>query len=67
MTGNMNAKRGQFLKMLGAELCVGEVDERGNIQMIQAQPVAPPATAGGQLRCNKCIANKTVQRCKKTL
>jgi len=40
MTGKMNAKCRQFLKMLGAELCGGEVDERGNIKMIQAQPAS---------------------------
>jgi len=31
MTGNMSAKRRQFLKMLGAEKCGGEVNKRKNI------------------------------------
>jgi len=44
MTGNMNAKRGQFLKMLGAELCGGEVDEKWNIKLIQAQPCSGTAS-----------------------
>jgi len=55
--------RRQFLKMLGAELCGGELDEAGNIKLI-AKQVAAAATPGGRLRCRQCIANKTVQRCK---
>ena len=64
VTGSVHANRRQFLKRLGAELCGGEVDETGNIKLIQpAVPVA--ATPGGRLRCRQCIDNKTVQRCKK--
>ena len=67
VTGNRNAKRRQFLKMLGAELCGGEVDESGNICLTAAQEsTAPPAAAlsGARMRCRQCKRNKTVQRCK---
>src|ERR1044072_973499 len=67
VTGNRNAKRRQFLKMLGAELCGGEVDESGNICLTSAQEsTAPPAAAlsGACMRCRQCERNKTVQRCK---
>jgi hypothetical protein len=63
MTGSMRTNRRQFLKMLGAELCGGELDKTGNIKLL-TQPVAMAATPGGRLRCRQCIANKTVQRCK---
>lgn len=58
------ANRRQFIKMLGAELCGGELDERGNIRLFQTVPTAPPAATGARLRCRQCKANKTVQRCK---
>ena len=47
VTGSMRANRRQFLKKLGAELCGGELDETGNIKLIQPVPVA--ATPGGRL------------------
>ena len=70
-TGKQNTKRRQFLKMLGAELCGGGVDEHGNILLKVAEPVAAavlgvpvvPAVASGRLRCRKCKTCKTLQRC----
>lgn len=61
-TNNPNAKRRQFLKMLGAELCGGELDDGGNIRL--KHHIVPPATTGSRLRCRQCKSNKTVQRCK---
>src|SRR5437870_13476562 len=72
-TGQQNTKRRQFLKMLGAELCGGGVDEHGNILLTVTEPVAAAvpdapvvsAVVGGRLRCRKCKTCKTIQRCQK--
>jgi len=57
MTGNMNAKHRQFLKMLGAELCGGEVDEKGNIKLIQAHPCSGTASY-----CRRPIVMQSMHR-----
>lgn len=67
--GNKLASRRQFLKLLGAELCGGEVDTRGNIILAAMESLSPAITTSNtmsvRLRCRKCKTNKTVQRCKK--
>ena len=63
VTGKQNMKRRQFLKMLGAELCGGSVDESGNIRL-EPVIVAPHCIKGVGLRCQQCKSVKTVQRCK---
>jgi hypothetical protein len=65
VTGDKKTKRRQFLKMLGAQLCGGGVDETGNVIHLAAHVTsAPEAIAGTRLRCRKCVQLKTVQRCK---
>jgi hypothetical protein len=64
-TGNTQAKRRQFLKMLGAELCGGSVDAKGNILLTEAKNVPPTVITGTRLRCRQCQTNKTTQRCSK--
>lgn len=67
VTGKKNAKRRQFLKMLGAELCGGAVDEQGNIRTRnsteQSSCPASSVAVGTRLRCRKCKVSKTLQRC----
>jgi len=65
--GRPNAKRRQFLKMLGAELCGSGVDEHGNIELKEAESSVAlrPSVTGSRQRCRQCRSNKTVQRCKK--
>ena len=64
-TGQMKVRRRQFLKMLGAELCGGQIDDKGNIKLIQKKTNVSVflAKTGSRLRCRKCISNKTIQRC----
>jgi len=61
VTGSVHVNRRQFIKMLGAELCNGELDEKGDIKLFPDTVAAMP---GKRMRCRQCIANKTVQRCK---
>ena len=67
VTGKQNIKRRQFVKMLGAELCGGSVDESGNVNhdYLEAAAIAKPFLKGAGLRCRQCEPVKTVQRCKK--
>ena len=64
-TNTHGSKRRQFLKMLGAALCGGEVDECGNIRMKKKdiQHTGNAGAMGSRLRCRICKNNKTVQRC----
>ena len=65
VTGERRLRRRQFLKMLGAELCGGGVDNTGNIAMVpRAGPNAPPQyQPGSRQRCRICKNKITVQRC----
>jgi hypothetical protein len=66
VTGKGNAKRRQFLKMLGAELCGDGVDEQGNIRLrtsTEQTTLAQTAVVGTRQRCRKCKVSKTVHRC----
>ena len=61
ITGRVHAKRREFLKMLGSQLCGSNLDEDGDIPLI---PPSEPTCAfpPGRLRCRWC-QNKTIQRC----
>ena len=65
LTGQEKLRRRQFLKMLGAQMCGGDIDDHGNI-CLQTQAIPIPKT-GTRTRCRKCRNNKTVQRCQSCL
>ena len=66
-TGKATANRRQFLKMLGCELCGGELDASGNIMAKKKTGLSTAvtlSTSGVRRRCRQCTSNKTVQCCK---